>query len=285
MPQISIIIPIWNRVTLISRAIDSVLAQTHLPDEIIVVDDGSTDNTSDMINRQYPQVRLLFQENKGVSSARNLGIKAAQGEWIAFLDSDDEWKPEKIDKQMKTILDNPDHLICHTNETWVRHGVRVNPMQKHQKHGGYIFQRCLPLCIISPSSVMIHRSVFDDVGVFDESLPACEDYDLWLRICAKYPVLYLNEELITKHGGHTDQLSHAHWGMDRFRITALEKIITNPSLNQDDRDAAIATMLKKIRIYLAGATRHGNTEHVTQFKSLLEQYEHTKFDHGHKVTT
>ncbi len=284
MPRISVIIPAWNRVTLIARAIDSVLAQTRPVDEIIVVDDGSTDNTGDMINRQFPHVRLLYQENKGVSTARNLGIKAAQGEWIAFLDSDDEWKPEKIDKQTKVIVDNPDYLICHTNETWIRRGVRVNPMKKHQKYGGYIFQRCLPLCVISPSSVMIHRSVFDDVGLFDESLPACEDYDLWLRICAKYSVLYLNDELITKHGGHTDQLSLAHWGMDRFRIRALEKIINNPSLNKDDRDAAIATMLEKIRIYLAGAEKHANTEHVTQFKSLLEQYEHTKFNHGHKVT-
>lgn len=243
MPKLSVVIPTYNRAALISRALDSVLAQSRQADEILVVDDGSTDNTMDVISDRYPRISLLRQENKGVSAARNLGIRHAKGEWIALLDSDDEWKPDKLEKQLQILKDNPDYRICHSNETWIRHGIRVNPMKKHRKYGGHIFRHCLPLCVISPSSVVIHRTVFDDIGYFDESLPACEDYDLWLRICSRYPVLYLDEELITKYGGHTDQLSHKHWGMDRFRIFSLEKIISDPMLGESKRDAAIRIML------------------------------------------
>ena len=115
-------------------------------------------------------------------------------------------------------------------------------MKKHAKSGGHIFRQCLPLCVISPSSVMIQRSLFDEIGLFDESLPACEDYDLWLRICARHPVLFLQEPMIIKHGGHRDQLSRRYWGMDRFRIQALEKIIDAPGLSPADR-IAVAEML------------------------------------------
>jgi glycosyltransferase involved in cell wall biosynthesis len=277
--HISVVIPTFNRQTLITRALDSVLAQSHQADEIIIVDDGSTDNTVTVIHNHYPNIILLSQENKGVSTARNLGIKHAKGEWIALLDSDDEWRPDKLEKQLAILTDNHDYRICHTNETWIRHGVRVNPMKKHRKYGGYIFQYCLPLCVISPSSVIIHRSVFDQIGLFDESLPACEDYDLWLRICARYSVLYLEEELITKHGGHEDQLSKKYWGMDRFRILALEKIISDSTLGESDRNAAINIMLNKISIYLSGAKKYANTELVSHFEQLREQYTQQQNDH------
>ncbi|MBL3619114.1 MAG: glycosyltransferase family 2 protein [gamma proteobacterium endosymbiont of Lamellibrachia anaximandri] len=223
--QISVIIPTYNRVDTLPRALDSVLSQHLAPDEVIVVDDGSTDETAELISRRYPQCRYLHQPNQGVSSARNLGIREAQGEWIALLDSDDAWLPQKLQLQSEALKAEPGHLICHTEEIWIRNGVRVNAMHKHAKSGGFIFDRCLPLCAISPSSVILHRSLFDSVGLFDERLPACEDYDLWLRICATEPVLFLSEPLITKYGGHADQLSHKHWGMDRFRIQALEKIV------------------------------------------------------------
>jgi glycosyltransferase involved in cell wall biosynthesis len=274
MSQVSVIIPTWNRVNLLTRALDSVFAQTHLADEVIVVDDGSTDNTCDVINEQFPEVILLKQENKGVSAARNFGIQAAAGDWICLLDSDDTWQPEKLEKQCHALTAQPDYLLCHTNETWIRNGKRVNQMKKHRKQGGYIFQQCLPLCVISPSSTMIHRKLFDDIGLFDESMPACEDYDLWLRICARYPVLYLEDELTNKYGGHEDQLSQQHWGMDRFRIVALEKIIGDTKLQTADRAAAINMMLYKIDIYLAGAEKHGNTENVDYFQTLLERYTH-----------
>jgi glycosyltransferase involved in cell wall biosynthesis len=215
---------------------------------------------------------LIQQDNLGVSAARNAGIAVARHDWIALLDSDDVWHENKLERQLAALNNAPEYLICHSNEIWIRNGVRVNQMDKHKKVGGHIFQHCLPLCVISPSAVMIHRSLFEETGLFDESLPACEDYDLWLRICSRYPVLYIDEALITKHGGHDDQLSRQFWGMDRFRIQALNRIISGNNLSDRDRDAAINMMVKKITIYLTGAEKHGNTEHVEDFRQLLTKY-------------
>ena len=272
MSSISVVIPTYNRSVLLERALDSVLAQTLPADEIIVVDDGSTDNTVSMLKSRYPGVNLITQDNRGVSAARNAGIEAARHDWIALLDSDDVWHQNKLEKQLQGLNNSPEYLICHSDETWIRNGFRVNQMNKHKKVGGYIFQHCLPLCVISPSAVMIHRLLFDEVGLFDETLPACEDYDLWLRLCSRYPVLYIEEALVTKYGGHDDQLSRQYWGMDRFRIQTLNKIISSDKLNDIDHDAAIKMMRSKINIYLAGAEKHDNTEHVDDFKQLLEKY-------------
>ena len=272
MPSVSVVIPTYNRVHLLERALDSVLRQTLAADEIIVVDDGSTDNTASTLKSFHPEVKLIQQDNLGVSAARNTGISAARHDWIALLDSDDVWHENKLERQITALNNAPEYLICHSDEIWIRNGVRVNQMNKHKKAGGHIFQHCLPLCAISPSAVMIHRSLFDEIGLFDENLPACEDYELWLRICSRYPVLFIDEALITKHGGHHDQLSRRYWGMDRFRIQALNKIVSANKLNDGDRDAAIKMMVNKINIYLAGAEKHGNTEHVEDFKELLTKY-------------
>lgn len=207
-----------------------------------------------------------------MSSARNTGIKAATGDWICLLDSDDSWQPDKLEKQAQALIDKPDYLICHTNETWYRNGNVLNQAKKHKKRGGYIFQHCLPLCAISPSSVIIKKQLFDNIGLFDENLPACEDYDMWLRICYQHPVLFLDEALTNKYGGHADQLSAKHWGMDRFRIIALEKTIESSRLNELDRQAAINMLLKKISIFLKGAEKHGKNEFCNKFEALSKQY-------------
>ena len=190
-----------------------------------MVDDGSTDETYQQFPVAFPTVKFLHQNNQGVSSARNRGIREAAGDWLAFLDSDDEWLPNKLERQLAEIEKTPEYRMSHTNEVWIRRGRRVNPMKKHRKYGGWIFDKCLPLCTISPSSALVHRSVLEQVGTFDESFEVCEDYELWLRICSQYPVLYLEEPLIVKYGGHEDQLSHSTWGLDRFRIRALEKLL------------------------------------------------------------
>jgi glycosyltransferase involved in cell wall biosynthesis len=254
------------------RALNSVTGQTLKPNEIILVDDGSTDQTASLARQRYPDVTLLQQNNQGVSSARNAGIRHATGEWIALLDSDDEWLPSKLEKQFQALQKQPQHLLCHTDEIWIRNGRRVNPMNKHQKHGGHIFQKCLPLCAISPSSVLIHKTLLDDVGLFDETLPACEDYDLWLRICATYPVLFLDEQLINKYGGHDDQLSRKHWGMDRFRVLALEKIIDSNRLNAEDKQAAIDVLSEKCRIFAQGATKRDNPKLADEYRQLAGRY-------------
>lgn len=235
-------------------------AQTRLPEEVIVVDDGSTDGTPAWLAEAHPDVRVLVQKNLGASFARNAGIRAASGDYIAFLDSDDEWLPEKLARQMELVESDGgsrEVALCHTDEIWIRNGRRVNPMKKHKKHGGFIFERALPLCIISPSSALIRRAVFDDVGLFDEKLPACEDYDLWLRVTARYNVDYIDEKLIIKYGGHEDQLSHRYPAMDRFRIRALEKILRTTVLDEVERRAAEAMLSRKRAIYARGALKRG----------------------------
>lgn len=272
MFKITVIIPSYNRASVLPRAIDSVLTQFHSADEIIVIDDGSTDKTQDLLESQYSQIKIIKQSNKGVSAARNTGIKASNNEWLCFLDSDDSWQTNKLAEQFQAFIENPEYLICYTNETWYRNGKILNQGKKHEKRGGHIFQHCLPLCAISPSSVIINKQIFDDVGLFDETLPACEDYDMWLRICSRYPVLFLDEALTNKYGGHTDQLSRQHWGMDRFRIIALEKIISSNNISGSDQQAAIDMLLYKIKIFLKGAKKHGSNEYCEKFEALSKQY-------------
>ncbi|MEW8028958.1 MAG: glycosyltransferase family A protein [Candidatus Thiodiazotropha sp.] len=270
--SVSVIIPTYNRAHTLSRAIDSVLSQTHPPQEIIVVDDGSDDDTARLMAVRYGQCGYLYQSNQGVSSARNLGIEKARGEWIALLDSDDRWLPDKLQLQLEALTASPQYRLCHSNELWIRKGVRVNQMRKHAKSGGMIFQRCLPLCVISPSSVILHRTLFDEFGLFDTELPACEDYDLWLRVCATEEVLFIDKPLIEKYGGHTDQLSRRHWGMDRFRVQALIKLLENRRLDRDDRIAAVNTLVKKSGILAQGAEKRGQHERAEYYREIQRRY-------------
>jgi len=269
---ISVIIPSYNREATLLRALKSVYTQTRKPDEVIVIDDGSTDNTSTIIKRDFPQTQYIYQANRGVSAARNRGIQHTTGQWLAFLDSDDEWLPNKLERQLDALALQLEHKAIHTDEIWIRNGERVNPMKKHAKSGGMIFKQCLPLCSISPSSVMLHRSLFDEIGYFDETLPACEDYDLWLRLCAKFPILFVNEPLLKKYGGHRDRLSQKHCGMDRFRITALEKILQSDQLNKDNQQAAIDMLILKANVLLQGARKREKNADLDRYEILLQRY-------------
>jgi glycosyltransferase involved in cell wall biosynthesis len=243
-----------------------------LPAEVAVIDDGSNDGTEQMLRQEFPQVSYYYQQNLGVSAARNLGIQKTSGDWLAFLDSDDEWLPEKLANQKAELESNPEYRICHTEENWIRSGTQVDVPKQYTKTGGWIFTDCLSLCAISPSTVLIHRSVFTDIGLFDTQLPACEDYDLWLRITANYPVLLVERPQINKHGGHKDQLSCVYWGMDRFRISALQKIIDGDRLAGQNRQAAVNMLVKKAGIYLNGLTKRGKTEEASYYQQLIKRY-------------
>ena len=272
MPQVSVIIPTYNRAHVVGEAIDSVLAQTYGDLELIVVDDGSRDETREIVSSYGPQVTYLHQEHRGVSAARNRGIERARGESLSFLDSDDLWLKEKLSLQMECMKSHPKILICYTDEIWIRKGVRVNPMKKHRKYSGMIFEQCLPLCIVSPSSVMIKRQLLDEVGVFDETLEVCEDYDLWLRISARYPIQFIEKPLIVKRGGHEDQLSKKWNGQDRFRIKALVKLLEEDYISPNQRELAWGELVKKCTIYGKGCIKRGKKEEGEKVLALTEKY-------------
>jgi len=268
--RISVVIPSYNRRHTLERALQSVFDQTSRVDEVILVDDGSTDGSSEMVRQLFPEVIVLKQPNLGVSAARNRGIAKARCEWIALLDSDDSWLPQKIDQIRNAHKLQPDFVLYHSDEIWIRHGVRVNPMQKHRKCGGWIFEQCLPLCAISPSAAVICKSTLESLGNFDENLPACEDYDLWLRLCHQFPVHHVAQALVTRYAGHDDQLSQQHPVMDRFRIRALHRLLTTQNLKTEFRQAAEAMLLSKLDILLKGAIKHQNQALLEEFGPLRD---------------
>jgi len=272
MPFVSVIIPTYNRESHLVEAIESVLDQSFQDFEVIIVDDGSTDGTAQIAEKYRNNLTYYYQKNKGPAAARNFGIKQAHGTFIAFLDSDDLWLPKKLETQINLIKTNPQIRICYTDEIWIRNGVRVNQKKVHRKYSGWIFPRCLPLCIISPSSVIIHRDVLDKVGLFNEDLIVCEDYELWLRISALYPVEFIKTPLIIKRGGHADQLSKKFWGTDRFRIRALDDILQKTDLAEADRLAAIDMLKKKCSIVANGCYKRGKKEEGDFYTALSKRY-------------
>jgi len=268
---VSVIIPTYNRGWILKETIDSVLAQDFRNFELIVVNDGSTDNTQDILNSYKEDIIVLQQNNKGVSAARNMGIASASGRLIAFLDSDDLWLPKKLSIQVDFFNANPDALICQTEEIWVKNGIRVNPGKRHKKLSGNIFEPSLYLCLVSPSAVMIKRSLFENAGMFDETLPACEDYDLWLRVSCRYPVYLIDIPLIIKRGGHSDQLSKSSC-LDRYRIQSLKKIIKSNLLTEKQKAAAIKAMQEKCTIYANGCLKRGRKEKALYYNDLAESF-------------
>lgn len=270
--QISVVIPSYNRRHTLERALQSVYQQSSKVDEVILVDDGSNDDSDLMVAREFPETKIIRQANFGVSAARNRGIESARFEWIALLDSDDSWRPDKIGKIRDAQRQHPDLVLFHSDEIWMRNEVRVNPMNKHRKSGGWIFEQCLPLCAISPSASVIKKSVLQDLGMFDETLPACEDYDLWLRLCHRYPVHYLDQALIVKYGGHADQLSRQHAMMDQFRVRALHRLLAADNLSVEQHAAAATMLLTKLDILIKGAVKHGNQQLIDEFMPLRDQW-------------
>ena len=273
--KVSVIIPTYNRKHTLSRAIESIISQTIKPLEIIIVDDGSNDGTREWIKQEYPFIQYLNQNNSGVSASRNRGIFSANGNWIAFLDSDDEWIPEKLERQLSILRSDKEAVFCHTNEIWIRNGTRVNQMKKHEKYGGYIFEKCLDMCRISPSSSIIKKEVFDHIGYFDESLIVCEDYDLWLRIAAHYKVLFLDQPLIKKYGGHVDQLSRVEGGIEKYRIQSLEKILSSKSLNKSQFNSAKEILIKKLNIYANGVRKRKRVKELDQITERIQYWINT----------
>ncbi|MEA3228307.1 MAG: glycosyltransferase family A protein [Campylobacterota bacterium] len=267
--QISVVIPTYNRYTVLKRALISVFAQTYLPYEVIVIDDGSTDETS-KIQQDFSTIKYYYQNNAGVSSARNLGIQKSSSQWIAFLDSDDEFHTKKLEEQVLFHQENRDVLMSYTDEKWIRNCAEVKVPKKFRKYGGDIFRECLSHCIIAPSSTLIHKDLLGNVGVFDESLAVCEDYDLYLRVARNNQIGLIDKKLIIKYGGDEDQLSMKYWGMDRFRVIALEKLLQKEG---EKDDTIIEMLLKKYRVLLKGAIKYNKTTEIQIYQDRIKQYE------------
>ncbi len=277
--MISVIIPTHNRASYLSEAIQSVLEQDYFRNcpadpcfEFWVIDDGSTDETKDVVRSYGGKVGYCFQQHQGVSAARNKGLRLSSGNYIAFLDSDDLWMANKMRSQMSYMEAYPKAMICYTEEVWKRNDVLVNPRKRHKKYSGWIFEKVLPLCLLSLSSALFRREVFEVVGSFDESMPACEDYDLGIRLAHKFPIHLIDLPLIVKRGGHADQLSGQYWGMDRFRVYALEKAM-ELELTLDQECLVRRELVKKCLILIQGFRKRNKLQEEQRYLSLVQKYQ------------
>ncbi|HLX04997.1 MAG TPA: glycosyltransferase family A protein [Candidatus Binatus sp.] len=269
-PEVSVIIPTYNRRAMLCEAIDSVLSQSMREFELIVVDDGSTDGTAKELTRFGDAIRIERIEHRGPAAARSRGVEMARAPLIAFLDSDDLWVPAKLERQLAFMRDNPHCVISQTDEIWIRNGRRVNPGVRHRKRAGDIFIESLRTCLISMSATMMRTDLFRSLGGFDESMDAAEDYDLWLRILMNHEAGLLDEPLVTRRGGHPDQTSATTPAIDRFRILALTKLLTDDRLSPMRRAAAVEVLAEKCRIYAGGLARRGRIDQARLYQSIGE---------------
>ncbi len=275
---VSVIIPTFNRGMFLERAVASVLKQTLLCSELIIVDDGSTDNSSEILRKislsARTTIRIYRQENKGPAAARNVGVRAARFPFVAFLDSDDHWHKRKLELQYQSLADQSQYRISYTQEKWLRRGHYLNQKKKHLPRHGDIFDHCLKLCVVGMSTVMMQKELFEHIGFFDESLPCCEDYDLWLRVSCRYPFLLIEEPLTIKEGGREDQVSFQYrCGMDRLRIDSLKKLLDADILGLHLYQMAFDAFKSKVTIFGNGCLKHGKTKLGHSYLELLTAYE------------
>ena len=279
LPVVSVIIPTFNRWPLVGEAVESVFAQSYSDFELIVVDDGSTDETQQELAKFRSRLRLFVKARGGVAAARNFGVSRAAGRYVAFLDSDDLWRPKKLEMQTAFMEKDPAVQICQTEEIWLRHGVRVNPRSRHQKPSGDIFMASLQLCLVSPSAVMMTKELFWRFGGFDERFPVCEDYDLWLRIAVEHRVPLIASPLTIKRGGHADQLSRSTWAIDRYRVAALQKLLRS-NLQGTRRARALAVLRSKIAILAQGARKRGKEQEANEYEAMTAEFDGESVDVG-----
>ena len=268
-PEITVVVPVYNREKTIERAVDSILAQSFPPEEIIVVDDSSTDKTGDILGNYGNEITCIqLEKNSGPSRARNEGIKRAHTDWIAFMDSDDCWKKEKLKNQVEFLRRYPFNQIMQSEEIWMRNGVRVNPRKYHKKPEGWIWKPSLERCLVSPSAVLIRKSLLQYYGNFDESLPVCEDYDLWLKISRHNPVGLDPDLSVVKYGGHDDQLSGKYHSMDSFRVKSLYGQLENEQ-QPFFHGELVRVLEKKLNILIDGCEKRGKLKEAAKYHEML----------------
>ncbi|MFA7677572.1 MAG: glycosyltransferase [Candidatus Omnitrophota bacterium] len=276
-PFFSIVIPTYNRAGFLKIAVESVLAQTFKDYELLIVDDGSTDNTAESItlqtasNKLQNKIKYFYQKNQGPAAARNKGIENSKGKFICFLDSDDRWRKDKLDITFRYIKEHSGYKVFHSQEIWYRNGRLLTLRVKHKKPSGNVFAQALKLCCISISTAAIHKSVFADIGNFDESFSTCEDYEFWLRVSLKYPVILMPDYLTIKEGGHNGQQSEKYEAMDTFRIRALKKILEKETLTLENYIAAYSELKSKCHIYIQGALRRKKPFQADKYRKIINE--------------
>ncbi len=291
-PLVSVVIPTYNRVNFLKEAISSVLGQNYSEIELIVVDDGSSDGSEEWCkslnegseNERFRYVRIAHSGFPGL--VRNVGIRMASGEYIAFLDSDDIWIEEKIEEQINLMESRVNCVISHTKERWVRNRKEISQSRQRHRREGDIFEDALLKCIIGPSTVMVRKDIFNYAGFFNEHMEIAEDYELWLRVTALYRVCYIDRPLVVKRGGHSDQLSEKYGQIEIFRIEALESFIEwlshakntfsklgwNPERYPLVKSLAYKELARKCSIYARGCFKRGREREGRSYLEKMEKY-------------
>ena len=226
-PKISVIIPTYNRAQYVCRAIESVLRQTYRDYEIIVIDDGSTDNTKDVLSKYNGRIKYVYQPNQGISNARNHGIRVSAGEYIAFLDSDDEWIPEKLAVQLELLENNKKlGIVCSKMIILDENGRECG--MKPEDRTGKNFKELIEIGGDLPtSSIMTRRECFDKVGLFDETLPMMEDFEMWVRIASQYDLDIFTTKVLAYYHKHAQQITKDMTLVYESTIKLQEKILHN----------------------------------------------------------
>jgi len=223
MPEVSVIIPSYNSAKYLTDALDSVLSQTHRDFEVLVIDDGSTDDTQAVVRRYGDVVRYIRQPNSGVAAARNRGIDESQGHYVAFLDADDTWQQNKLEVQVTALRKNPGYLACYTAFTVVDSNLRPLCITRNKSQGKTLEDLLLRGNVIgSICTVLCERSLFDAVGGFDRSLSQCADWDMWVRIAGRTQFLYVDLPLAT-YRQHGTNMSRDAGLLERDSLRVLEK--------------------------------------------------------------
>ena len=272
----SVIIPTFNRAHILAKSIDSVLLQKRDCGELIIVDDGSTDETAELV-KSYQEIhgayiKYIFHDNCGVATSRNRGIELAKSQWVAFLDSDDQWLKNKIKSQLSFLDEHEDIHFVHTNEKWQKNGEHLNQKDIHTKGGGDQFTPSLERCMISPSTVLTHKNLLNVLGLFDEDFLVCEDYELWLHITANLPVGYIKKVKTIKTGGHSDQLSQKYRAMDVWRFLALVQLAVSNTAPEEKSTLLAEAIDAKHSLLVKVMNKHNRHELAKFCEDLMIQY-------------
>ena len=271
-PIISIIIPVYNRSNLLREAVKSVIYQNFRDFELIIADDCSEENIKKTLETitQIESISLKYlklQRHSGMPGfVRNSGCKIAEGSYIAFLDSDDLWLPDKLEKQVALITKNIS--ICHTREIWQRGDKVVSQSSQRHKREGDIFEDSLIKCIIGPSTVIMERGLFEKHGGFREDIEIAEDYELWLRITESTQVAYIDEPLVIKRAGDWEQLSEKYGQIEIFRIKALKELVEKSFFKSDKMNLAKKVLSEKCRIYASGCRKRGKDSEALFYEDI-----------------